>query len=134
MSDEIPQDAITEPWWDGTRSGRLLLQQCTACDAVQHPPRALCRGCGSSALEWIEASGEATIDSFTVVSRQIRPEMPPPYVIARVRLPEGPLMLTNIVGADPESLCCDQAVIVGWRPLADGRQLPVFTTSLGSRP
>jgi uncharacterized protein len=122
----IPQDAITMRWWDATRTGKLLLQKCSACEAVQHPPRSICLGCGSGELDWVEASGDGWIDSFTVVARQVMPELPVPYVVARVRLREGPLILTNIVAEDHGALSCEQAVEVSWRPLSDGRQLPVF--------
>ena len=126
MSCEIPQDAITAPWWEATRTGTLLLQTCTACDAVQHPPRSICLNCGSSELGWMQASGDGRIDSFTVVARQVIPELPVPYVVARVRLREGPLVLTNIVADDHGALRCEQPVVLNWRPLSDGRRLPVF--------
>lgn len=121
-----PEDAITRPWWDATRARRLVLQACAACGRLQHPPRAVCTACAGAALVWREASGEGTIDAFTVVARRIRPELEPPYAVARVRLAEGPLLLSNIVESDLAALACDQAVRLAWRPLGDGRHLPVF--------
>ena len=47
-----------------------------------------------------------------------------PYALARVRLDEGPILLTHLEGiADPR---CDQPVHVAWRARPDGRHLPVF--------
>jgi uncharacterized protein len=134
LSRDIPQDAITMRWWDATRAGKLLLQKCSTCESVQHPPRSVCLACGSDELDWIEASGDGRVDSFTVVARQVVPDLPAPYVVARVRLREGPLILTNIVADDHAALRCDQAVVVDWRPLSDGRQLPVFTPARGGEP
>jgi uncharacterized OB-fold protein len=117
-------DEVTAPWWDATREHRLILQ-CCACGTVQHPPRALCTGCGStSELGWREVSGRATVDSLTTVMRAPAAGFEPPYVVARVRLAEGPVLLTNIAGSTPA--IGDQVRLV-WRDLADGRALPIFT-------
>lgn len=121
-----PIDAITEPWWAATRERRLVLQSCKRCDGVQHPPRAVCTGCGCAELGWVEASGHGTVDTFTVVERSADPAFDPPYVVARVRLVEGPLMLTNLVGVDHDAVRCDAPVVVAWRAIEDGRALPVF--------
>lgn len=83
-------------------------------------------------LDWIEACGRGRIDSFSVVARQILPELLPPYVVARVRLEEGPILLTNISAPDHAHLECDQPVEVTWRALADGRALPTFVPTSAS--
>lgn len=126
-----PVDAVTQPWWDATRERRLLVQACE-CGHRQHYPRALCTGCGrTDALGWVDAAGDGTIDSFTVVHRGL-PGYDAPYVVARVRLAEGVLMLTNLVDVDRDALRCDQQVVLTWRALADGRHLPVFTRTADS--
>ena len=125
-----PGDDITAAWWDGTRSGVLYLQTCRGCGRVQHHPRALCLGCGSAdGLDWIRASGDATIDTWTEVRRAPTPDLEVPYVVARVRLAEGPMVLTNLVDVATDQLAVGRQVRVVWRPLPDGRQLPMFTLS-----
>lgn len=119
-------DGITQPWWDATAEKRLLVQRCCACDRTQHFPRALCRHCGSTDLEYIEATGRGSVHSFTVVHRAPHPAFTAPYVVALVDLHEGVRLLTNVVGCDPDAVHCDMRVRVGWEPLPDGRQLPVF--------
>lgn len=120
-------DEVTAPWWAATRERRLLVQRCTACGHLQHPPRALCTGCGRlDALGWKTASGAGTVDTCTVVHRAPAPGFEPPYVVARVRLAEGVLLLTNVEAPDPAAVGCGDAVHLRWRPLADGRALPVF--------
>ncbi|GAA3617412.1 Zn-ribbon domain-containing OB-fold protein [Nonomuraea rosea] len=119
-------DEITAPWWDATREGRLLVQRCTACGHTQHYPRALCTGCGGTDLGWRESAGRGSVDSFTVVHRSPSPEHPAPYVVARVRLDEGPVLLTNLIGG--ADWRCDQRVRLAWRELDDGRRLPVFVS------
>ncbi|MGH8961634.1 MAG: Zn-ribbon domain-containing OB-fold protein [Jatrophihabitantaceae bacterium] len=122
-----PVDELTAPWWDATRARRLVLQHCTTCQAVQHYPRRLCTGCGAiDGLDWISAAGAGTVDTFTVVHRAPAPEIAVPFVLARVRLAEGPVLLTHLVDVVGDEALFGAAVQVDWCPLTDGRNLPVF--------
>lgn len=123
-------DEITTPWWDATRGGRLLLQSCQRCNHIQHYPRVMCTACAGTELDWIESSGKGVVDSFTVVHRAPSPAFEAPYVIARVRLTEGPTLLTRIVGAEEHELSCDLPVFLDWEPLTDHYQLPVFRVTI----
>lgn len=129
IPDDVPVDEVTAPWWEATRERRLTVQRCTGCGHRQHYPRALCTRCAGTALEQVAVSGHGTVDSVTVVHRAPRSDAGPrvPYAVARVRLAEGPILLTGLVGADPGSWRCDEPVTVAWRSLPDGRHLPVFT-------
>lgn len=125
--DVPPPDEVTGPWWDATREHRLLLQTCSACGGVQHPPRSVCIRCGGThALGWVTAAGAGALDSFTVVHRAPEPGLPVPYVVARVRLSEGPLLLTRLEGAPVDSWVVEARVRLAWWDLDDGRALPVF--------
>lgn len=123
-----PPDETTAPWWAATQEHRLLVQHCTGCGHVQHPPRALCVGCGSmDHLTWVEATGAGTVDACTTVHRAPRPGVPVPYTVARVRLAEGPLLVTRL---EPESgWAPGDAAHLGWTDLPDGRALPTFHRS-----
>ncbi len=131
MSEAFPppeMDAAAVAWWDATREKRLVVQRCDSCARSQHYPRALCVACAGSQLSFVEATGRGTVYSFTVVHRAPSAEFAPPYVVALVRLDEGPLLLTRIVGPDA-SVACDMAVELRWEPLGDGRHLPVFAVA-----
>jgi hypothetical protein len=121
-----PPDRDTLGWWDATRERKLVLQTCGACRSTQHYPRAVCIACGSPELAWSGTPGEGTVESFTVVHRSPMPALKPPYAVALVRLVKGPVLLTNIVNCAPEDLRIGLRVAVAWRPLPDGRHLPVF--------
>ena len=122
-------DSVTREWWDATREKRFVLQTCRVCNHHQHYPRPVCTRCGSVELGYEEASGRGLIYSFTVSHRAPGPEFETPYVVALIKLEEGPIILSNIVDADPESLGCDMPVQVTWEDLPDGRALPKFTIS-----
>lgn len=126
---EVPApDEVTAPWWEATREHRLLLQRCVPCHHLQHPPRAVCTRCGTTDLDWTTAAGRGVVDAHTVVHRAPRPGRPVPYVLARVRLDEGPLLLTHleVPPTDHDGLHTGQSVTLRWRDLPDGRALPVF--------
>jgi uncharacterized OB-fold protein len=122
-----PPDEVTAGWWAATRQHRLVLQCCGGCGHIQHPPRALCTACGATdQLNWSDASGIGTVDSCTIVERAPSPAFTPPYVVARVRLAEGPVLLTNVVDVPPPVVGIGDDVRLQWRDLPDGRALPVF--------
>jgi uncharacterized protein len=125
-------DEVTEGWWAATRQRRIVLQQCAACGRTQHPPRAVCAGCGGTdRFQWRVASGVGIVDSCTVVELAPSPAFSPPYVVARVRLAEGPVLLTNVVDVAPYDVRINDPVSLRWRELPDGRALPVFAPASG---
>lgn len=119
-------DPVTAPWWDATREKRLLLQHCTDCDHFQHYPRTLCLSCRGSNLEFVEVSGAGVVHSFTVVHRSADPAHDAPYVVALIKLEQGPVCLSNVVEIEVERVACGMPVELTWVPLDDGRHLPVF--------
>jgi uncharacterized OB-fold protein len=125
--DVPPPDEVTARWWEATSEHRLLLQRCMSCGHAQHPPRALCTSCGSlDHLDWVDAVGTGIVDTFTAVHRAPRPDVTTPYVVARVRLVEGVLVLTRLEGREPDSWRIDDRVRISWTDLPDGRALPTF--------
>jgi hypothetical protein len=109
------------PFWAAARERRLLIKRCTACGKAHFYPRSLCPFCFSDATEWVQASGAATIYSYTVMRRA-----DPPYVMAFVTLDEGVSMMTNIVDADTDPLQIGQRVKLTWREAQDGTPVPMF--------
>lgn len=119
---------VSQPFWDGCQRGVFLLQRCASCDVTQFYPRTLCSRCGGTELEWVQASGEAQIVSYTVVRRAITPAFAErvPYVVAIVRLAEGPQLMSHIVDCDPERVRVGAAVTLGFEDLDGEASLPVF--------
>ncbi|MFE0512345.1 Zn-ribbon domain-containing OB-fold protein [Streptomyces sp. NPDC058964] len=123
---DVPEaDAFTRTYWDAAAEGRLLLRRCRSgdCGRAHHYPREFCPYCWSEDVTWEEASGRATLYTWSVVHRN---DLPPfgertPYVAAVVDLAEGPRMMTEIVGLAAEELRAGTELAVGFR---DG--VPVF--------
>jgi hypothetical protein len=93
----------TRPFWEAARRHELCLQRCRTCGTTVFYPRAACPRCFGADLEWRRVSGRGTLHTFTVVERGQRGfPLGPPYVIAIVELAEGPRLMTNLVGVDPD--------------------------------
>ena len=118
--DAFSADLALEPYWEAARAGRLLLKQCADCGKTHYYPRPLCPFCMSANTEWLEASGDGSIYSWSVERRGT-----PPYAIAFVSLPEGPTLLTNIVDCDLDALAIGQRVKLAFET-RDEQPVPVF--------
>jgi uncharacterized OB-fold protein len=70
---------------------------------MHYYPRASCPFCLSGDLAWDRASGRGRLHTFTVVHRGLKGfPIGPLYVIAIVELDEGPRLMTNLVGIEPD--------------------------------
>jgi uncharacterized OB-fold protein len=119
----LPADPTTAPFWRAAREHRLVLQRCRSCGRYQFYPRPFCLSCSDPELDWVEASGGATVYSKTTVRIPVIPDIEPPYVVAIVTLDEGPRLTTNLIGDVPE---IGDRVSLTWRERADLPPLPVF--------
>ena len=99
-------DWETRPYWEGCARGELVLQRCRACGAVQFRPRAQCAACLAADIEHFAASGRGSVFTYTITNQNMHPGFRDacPYVLAYVELEEGPRLLTNIVGCEPEQV------------------------------
>jgi hypothetical protein len=118
----------TRPFWEGCAAGELRLQTCQACGRPQFYPRAVCAGCGGTALAWRPSAERGTVHALTVVERAPSPAFrgDVPYVVALVDLDEGVRMMANIVGCPPERVAIGDRVRVVFERRGDVT-LPQFT-------
>lgn len=116
------------PFWEATRRNALNIQRCKDCSKHIFYPRIACPHCGSTDVEWVEASGKGTVYSYTVVESNSPSAFVAdmPYVVAIVELAEGVRMLSNIVGCDPFTVRCDMPVEVVFEKLDEEFTLPKF--------
>jgi uncharacterized OB-fold protein len=129
MNRPLPQPtAETAEYWTAAKSGRLVIQRCTACARHQFYPRPFCTACLSDELEWVEASGCGQIYTYTICHIPANPAMAEqvPYAMAVVDLPEGVRMLTQIVDSDLGQVCIGAAVQVVFESVSDDITLPQF--------
>lgn len=90
-----------ERYLKGLEQGKFLGLRCKKCRAVTFPPLGVCRDCKGTELERCELGGEGVIRTFTVI--RVAPEgRKPPYVVAMAALDEGPWVLGNLEGVNPD--------------------------------
>jgi len=100
------------PFLEACADGVLMVQGCGSCGHRQFYPRHWCLKCDSTDLTWVRVGGDGVIETCTVVRR------PPsdahrnrvPYVVAVVKLTEGPQMMATVINCVPETVRPGQAV------------------------
>ena len=104
-------DGENAPHWAGARQRELRVQRCTQCGRLRFPAARHCSDCLSEASEWIVVSGRGEIWSHCrfhrVYFKGFEEEMP--YTVVLVRLDEGPMLYSNMVGL------ADEAISIGLR-------------------
>ena len=72
--------------------------------------------------DWTEIRGGGEILSWVVFHRQYFDDHPQPYNAIAVRLDEGPIVVSNLVGAEPVGNWIGARVNVTYRPHLDRTQ------------
>lgn len=122
----------TQPFWDGLKAHELRIQRCQDCGRAYFYPRPFCPRCFSWNVTWFVASGRARLHTYEVIHRAAPAfAADAPYVLAVVELEEGPRMLTNIVGAEPEpaGLPVDMPLQIEYDDVSEAITLPKFRPS-----
>ncbi len=121
----------SDPYWEGARNGELWLQRDKATGECQFYPRTFSLATPGGELEWIKASGNATLHTFGIVHVPPHPAFmgDVPYIAAIVELEEGPKMAANIVGVepDPASLSIGMPLKAVFTKISEDYTLPNFT-------
>jgi uncharacterized OB-fold protein len=124
-----PRPALTRDnawWFEGAKQGKLLIQRCTSCGRLRHPPRPMCPYCHS--LEWdsVEASGRGIVYSFVVNHHPQVPAFDYPLVVGLVELEEGTRLVSNLVGVAPSDVVVGMPVMADFVRFDDDLTLPQF--------
>ncbi|MDO8749948.1 MAG: Zn-ribbon domain-containing OB-fold protein [Dehalococcoidia bacterium] len=112
---------LSQPFWEGVRQHKLLVQKCASCSKLRHTPRPLCPSCLSQEFTWAPLSGQGQVYSYTVMHRAPAPGFQEelPYVVALVELKEGVRMISNVVGCTPQQVRVGMPVKVVYEDIND---------------
>lgn len=121
-------DPLLHPFWAHARAHRLTVQCCTACGDLHFPPGPVCPVCLSEEQTWQEVSGKAELVSWTTFHRAYWPSFAEalPYDVCLVKLAEGPLLLSNFLGATPRDLRMGLPLRVAFDDVSEDVTLPKF--------
>ena len=119
-------DALSQPFWDAAKDSRLVVQRCSTCNDRHFPPGPVCPQCLSSEQTWETVSGTGTLEGWVDFHRAywdgFKDDLP--YRCCLVRLDEGPVLVSNLVGdAEPRF---GAPVKVVFEPVTDEITMPKF--------
>ena len=124
----VEPDALTRPFWDAANEQRLVIQCCSRCGRLQHPPAARCGECGGTALEWKPMAGRGTIYHYCVVHdvpiRLLQRDQP--FNVAVIMLEEDPAiqMFSHLPGTPVDEVPVGAPVEVIFETTANGQKVP----------
>jgi uncharacterized protein len=120
----LPKPTVANaPFWDGLRQHKFLIPQCRNCGQFHWVPFPACKWCQSEDLAWVEASGNATVWSYSVVHRgpgAFGDEVP--YIVVLAKLSEEPrpcIVLANLIGCDPDAVRIGMPLKVVYEDIAE---------------
>jgi len=120
----------SQPYWDGMREGRFMLQHCASCGKVRHYPRPVCPHCFSMESEFKEAPLGGTIHAWTVCHHPFNFffKAEAPYIVALVDMDGGVRVNAPLRGVDAANLEIGRRVLMQFEPVNKDVTLPFFVT------
>lgn len=114
-------------YFNALKEGKLMGLKCRECGGYTAPPKVCCDCCGSSDVEAVQLSGNGEIKTFTVI--RVAPEgLEAPYIVAMAELEEGPWIMGNITGVDPDGAGME---LIGKRITVGSKVLPPMNYTAG---
>lgn len=113
-------------WFEEVSQHRLVIQRCTDCHTLRHPPGPGCFACGSFAWDTVEAAGSGHLYSWTVAHHPKDPAFDYPLIIGLVELAEGVRLTTNLVDVEADELEAGMPLELTWLEADSDLTLPVF--------
>ncbi len=114
---------------EALKQNKLLGLKCKQCGAITVPPKITCGQCTSADIDIIELGGKGKIQTFTTVF--VAPEGREdevPYIIVLVELDEGPWLMGNLTGIEPDKATLE---IIGKRVKMEHKVFPGDKYSAG---
>jgi uncharacterized OB-fold protein len=121
----------SQPYWDGMREGRFMLQHCASCGKVRHYPRPVCPHCFSMESEFKEAPLDGAIHAWTVCHHPFNFffKAQAPYIVALVDMDAGVRVNAPLRGVDAAALRLGQKVRLQFEPVSKEVTLPFFVAA-----
>ncbi len=113
-------------WWEGIDRGELLIQKCSGCGELRHPPRPMCGRCQSTEWETVVSNGRGTVYSYVVMHHPPIPGYDFPLAVAVIDLEEGTRIVSNVVGCAPDEVHVGMPVRASVEAVDDELKLPLF--------
>ena len=121
----------SQPYWDGLREGKLMLQHCAACGKVRHYPRPVCPNCFSMESEFKAAAPSGKLHTWTVCHHPFNFffKAEAPYIVALVDMDAGVRINAPLRGSAEGDLKIGQPLRLQFEPVTKDITLPFFTAA-----
>jgi len=124
----VPNE-VSKPFWDGCNAGRLVLQNCTACNRLHYPPVQKCQKCGSGDnFVWKEVPGKGHIDVYFVIRdsrvRGFRSAQPINFALITLDEDPGINFLSNLPGTAAGQVPVGAPVELIFEQTSTGQMIP----------
>jgi uncharacterized OB-fold protein len=118
-------DALSRTYWQGVREGKLLIQRCPLTCRYQWYPRAHSIYAPQVEPEWVQASGQGSVFTWSVIHRG-NGTRATPYICAVIDLDEGVLFTSTLRDVEEEDVRAGLRVQVDFEEAGPDLVLPVF--------
>lgn len=125
-------DTHTSAFWDACRRGVLEVAACGECQHPFLPAGPCCPRCWSPRIVQRRVSGNGEVFTYAIYRRTYHPALPAPYVVALIQLEEGPRLLSNVVGCEPQEVSIGMSVEVCFEAVGE-LTLPLFQPQIKGR-
>lgn len=96
---------VSQHWRLQSQRYRLVGEECKSCGENIFPPRDVCLECAAPAKDLFTMTGLGEIYSYTTVyNAPAGFEFNAPYVMAIVKLDEGPMLTAQLTDCDPQDV------------------------------
>ena len=119
---------MSKVWRNIPQNYNLIGKKCQECDSLFFPPRTVCTNCGNFDMLDYQFQGQGEIVTFTIVRTSVNdPEgenndvafRKIPYVLAIIKLNEGPMLTTQIVDCIVEDIVIGKKVEMVFRKILE---------------
>jgi uncharacterized OB-fold protein len=119
--------ASNKTFWDAAKRHELVAYKCQNCGSF-YSQAIDCVSCDSPRMDWVKVSGRGEVFTFCIYHQAFHPAWKDdiPYNVAYVKLDEGPLLLTNIVGCANKDIHIGMPVAVVFEDINEEVTLPKF--------
>lgn len=127
-----PQPAISQDtsfFWEGLKEAKLLIQRCTGCGLLRHPPGPACVQCHSFEWDTLRPSGQGEIYSFVIIHQPLFEAFDPPHPVGLIALDEGVRLVAPLASSDRERLAIGKRVHAVFQTYDEHHRMPVFHLS-----
>lgn len=114
-----------EFWFEAAKQRHLVIQVCSDCGQLRHPPSPSCPSCLSFRWHEVESSGRGTVHSYVLSHHPKAPGYDYPLTVLLVDLEEGTRLVADFMG-EPADVRIGMPVEVDWLDYDANLTLPRF--------